>query len=643
MLRGIIVLIFVQFYCSISACNKLFVKKTDSVLYCDSKSKKLEFSQNKQLFFVKKPYDFAIEERETPRVLKTELNVSDIYFRGLDTFQTTKHHLLDLHRKGSKNKDTVFEIRRLYKIGDYYRFRNFGDSAYTYFREGKTKSLNLDDKFYAQLGLSKIAELLFEYEDYKEAENNIIKAIAISRENDSLTTKLYFLQAAVYSEMSDYDAALNILDLVLFNANERTDLFLKSEVLLREGAIYLKKGDHKTALQVFNQGLALKKQENVQDKTYVKLMVNRAFLMSSKGLSQVGLLEYELGLSIAKEKGYTQLFSFVYLKMARRFKELNKLKEAFKFGKLAIESSEKQGQAPELLAAILFTASLDKQEVLKYTALYLKQLDSIKSFKKNMRTKVAKLKFDIEGKTKENQLLKKHNILKNERLEKERFRNLTSLFILFIVLLSILVISYVIAQERKKLMYKNRLARVVVRVEERQELAKKLHDEIAGDLRVLCLQLEKSENIEVANRVDKIKEVIRDLSHELTSESFQEVSFVDQVVNIIAENHSPSRVVKVVNIKDVMWIEIEPSIKRVLFFSMRELIKKCNYNSLTFTFFISKYALETRITIDKEHLKNSFQDNQWEQIKQRVAEINGDLLWLELEEEFRITLPILNV
>ena len=73
------------------------------------------------------------------------------------------------------------------------------------------------------------------------------------------------------------------------------------------------------------------------------------------------------------------------------------------------------------------------------------------------------------------------------------------------------------------MIFEAKMKQIEVREKERQRIAKSLHDEVAGDIRMLHLELTKRKQLEEAGKLDVIKENVRNLSHQLSSESFEKV------------------------------------------------------------------------------------------------------------------------
>ena len=195
------------------------------------------------------------------------------------------------------------------------------------------------------------------------------------------------------------------------------------------------------------------------------------------------------------------------------------------------------------------------------------------------------------------------------------------------------------------MLFESKLKQVEAREKERQQIAKSLHDEVAGDIRMLHLKLAKTNQIEEANSLESIKENVRNLSHQLSSESFDKVSFKDQIINLISDYFEPNFRIKVKEIDSVNWREINNSIKRTLFLSIRETIqntkKHAEASEVVLTFNETKKAITLAISdngngFDVNAKKNGIG---LKNLKERIEEINGTFI-LESELEKGTTTKI---
>ncbi len=216
---------------------------------------------------------------------------------------------------------------------------------------------------------------------------------------------------------------------------------------------------------------------------------------------------------------------------------------------------------------ILSQLTTGKQSV-KYLEKYIQLNDSLFQRERTLKNQFAKVRYETDKKEKENTVLKSENKQKQAEIESERLQKTVGL-VAAGGSISILFLSILFFKNRhKKLVYFAQLQKAEAREHERQQIAKSLHDEVAGDLRLLHQKLENSQQFEVAKRLDTIKENVRNLSHRLSSVSFDKVSFKDQIINLVSDYFTPNFKISVNGLQDFDWTLANNSIKRLLYLTI---------------------------------------------------------------------------
>ena len=184
---------------------------------------------------------------------------------------------------------------------------------------------------------------------------------------------------------------------------------------------------------------------------------------------------------------------------------------------------------------------------------------------------------------------------------------------------------------RRKFIYQAQLQKIEAREHERQQIAKSLHDEVAGDLRLIHQKLENSNLLEEAQKLNIVKDNVRNLSHQLSSVSFDKVSFKDQIINLVSDYFSLDFRIKVNGINDVEWTKINNSIKRLLYLSIRECIqntqKHAEANVVTIYFSVHKKSVFLNVTDNGKgfDINSSKKGIGLHNLQERVEELKGTL------------------
>jgi signal transduction histidine kinase len=159
--------------------------------------------------------------------------------------------------------------------------------------------------------------------------------------------------------------------------------------------------------------------------------------------------------------------------------------------------------------------------------------------------------------------------------------------------------------------------------------------------------LAKTNQLEDAKKLDVINENVRNLSHQLSSESFNQVSFKDQIINLISEYFETSFRIKVEEIDSVDWVKINNSIKRTLFLTIRESMQNAKKHAeasvLILSFNETKKAIVLIISDNGKGFDLKVKKNGigLKNLKERVEEISGVFsIESEIEKGTKTTIEI---
>ncbi|WP_170245880.1 tetratricopeptide repeat-containing sensor histidine kinase [Tenacibaculum adriaticum] len=398
------------------------------------------------------------------------------------------------------------------------------------------------------------------------------------------------------------------------------------------GLLYQKQKLHEKAIQFFKKGLKFDDIKEKYPKEYAFLLENLAASNFLSGNKKNVLKQYYEVLEIrSKLKDFKELstininLSDYYKSFNQKEKALYHVNEALKYARQA-HNNKRTLEALELLSE-LTTGKQSRQ----YLREYIQLNDSLFQQERRLKNQFAKIRYETDKKEKENVVLKTENEKKQiEIVRHKQQKTIGWLFAAACLFALALSVSFFVLRRRKQL-YQAQLQRAEAREHERQQIAKSLHDEVAGDLRMLHQKLEKSQLIEEAQKLEMVKENVRNLSHQLSSVNFDKVSFKDQVINLVSDYFSLDLKIKVNGLQDYDWSAINNAIKRLLYLSIRESIQNSQ-----------KHAQATKIIIDlsiaKKFVFLSITDNGigfdtkiskkgigLHNLQERVEELNGTL------------------
>ena len=405
-------------------------------------------------------------------------------------------------------------------------------------------------------------------------------------------------------------------------------------------------GNFKKATALFKEGLSYDSLEIKYPAQYQILLGNLSSIYFEQGKIEKAIEGFKIVLNsrIKSKNMYRQSVSHSFL--AEVYLKNKNYSLAKKHAKKGLELARKTRNTKQILECLTFLSKLTKGKIAKkYLRDYIKLNDSLFTRERNLKNQFAKVRYETDKKDKENASLKEENTKKQIELEREQQQKTIGWLLAGVSILFIGFSANIVRNRRKKIIFEAKIKQIEVREKERQKIAKSLHDEVAGDLRMLHLKLEKKNQTEEANSLDIIKENVRNLSHQLSSESFDDVFFKDQIINLISDFFETGFRVKVEEIDSVNWQEIKNAIKRILFLAVRESIQNAKKHgaakNVVLNFNETKNVIFLTISDDGKgfDLAEKRSGIGLKNMKERIEEING-VFSIESEIEKGTTIKI---
>ena len=202
----------------------------------------------------------------------------------------------------------------------------------------------------------------------------------------------------------------------------------------------------------------------------------------------------------------------------------------------------------------------------------------------------------------------------------------------------------------KKYQKINKFRFIEIRENERRKLAKSLHDEVVGDIIQLNKRLELRNMTEEWKQLHRVKENVRSLSHQLTSISFDEISFQSQMKNLISDYLDSGLNLNLQGLNDVDWSQLNNALKRVIYLSVREGVYNAEKHAFADHVLVSFSSSSSNIIVSISDDGKGFDVNHvnagigLKNIRDRVEEIEGSFCikgQINLGTELFIKIPIL--
>ncbi|TCP27935.1 signal transduction histidine kinase [Tenacibaculum skagerrakense] len=580
------------------------------------------------------------------------------YGQDMDSISRLKKNTLDrgLSAYFNKNDEIVKEsINQLYKfytedndsaiLAKIYQYKAMYhdlkyqiDSSFYFYNQSMNISKLTNDSLEVGRRLLSITILQREAKDFLGSEISSIEALQYLEPIKSYRylQNVYSNLGLVSGEIKQKEDALKYFDLSLkanrLNKNSKRKERGYLHTINNIGLIHQQGSEHEKAIEYFNKGLKYDSIKQKYPDLYALLLENLTYSGIALGRKNFAEDHYNEVIQIReKEKEFSDLsithvlLSEFYIEEKSPSKARFHANEALKYAKQT-HNNKRWLEALKLLSD-LSTGNQSKAYLNEYITLN----DSLLQQERQLKNQFAKIRYETDKKEKENEALKIENEKTLAEAEAQKQRATIGLLLSGISIMFLLSSISFFRFRRKKLLFLTQLQKIEAREEERRQIAKSLHDEVAGDLRLLHRKLEKSLLLEEAQKLEMVKDNVRNLSHQLSSVSFEEVPFRDQVINLVSDYFSPEFIIKVNGLKEIDWSQANNSIKRMLYLSLRECIQNCQKyaeaSKMTISFSIHKKSVLLDVVDNGKGFDTATQKKGIGllNLQERVQELNGTL------------------
>lgn len=642
-------LTFLFFFVFLQSFN-LFSQKKDSIVFYLDNAKK-----EKKFLYLKRAIALSENLKHDSLIRQTSIALARASYFAKDTTGLTfsKNTLLN-HFQESKDS---FSLAKAFHIAALnHKIKNNLDSSFYYFQESKNIFVGLKDSVEVGRKLLSMAILQVKELDYSGSETTAVEGLkfieackeqkhrtlislyqtlgnALGHLNRPKESRAYYIKAR---EMAKFNPVKNRREINYLNLYNNI------------GLTYVDEGNFEQAIAFFKEGLQFDSIAVKYPRQYQNLLGGLSTVYFKQGKTAAAIKGYKTVLEGRKKINYVYGESVSHSLLAEAYIKTEQYNLAKKHAKIGLKLGKQTRNNEQVLECLEFLTTLTTGNTSKkYFKDYVYLKDSLFSRERTRKNQFAKLRYETEKKDQENIILKQENQRKELLLESEKQQKTIGWLFAGAGILFIGFGTSVVASRRKKFLFETKLAQVEVREKERQQIAKSLHDEVAGDIRMLHLKLTKTKQIEEAQSLDTIKENVRNLSHQLSSESFDKVSFKDQIINLVADYFEFDFRIKIEAIDTVNWKEINNSIKRTLFLAVRESIQNAKKYAKAKTIIL--HFSETKKIVFLKITDNGIGFNTkakqtgigLKNMQERIEEISGKFsIESELEKGTKISLEI---
>lgn len=566
--------------------------------------------------------------------------IKNIYKRGLDAYVQKDTIKLKSNIKLLK---AVFVAKKDSSVlAKYYHYKalmnklqyNF-DSAFFNYNISKDISKNLKDSLETGRRLLSISILQKNTKDFLGSEITSIEALNYLEPINSFKylERTYNNLGIVSEELNQDEEAIKYYNkALLINkklSNTRSFLYTINNL----GFLFQQQNKHNEAIEFFNKGLKVDGVEYKFPTHYALLLENFTYSKLKLGESKNAIKSFKKVIQIRKkEKDYRNLSITHNLLSKYYYYFTDDIIKAKHHANKGLRYGKQTQNNKQCLVALKMLSNLSSGNQSKaYLEEYIILNDSLFQQERQLKNQFAKIRYETDKKEKENEALKIENEKTLAEAESQKQRATISLLISAVSIMFLLSGASFFRFRRKKLLFLAQLQKIEAREEERRQIAKSLHDEVAGDLGLLHRKLEKSQLVEEAQKLELVKDNVRNLSHQLSSVSFEEVPFRDQILNLVSDYFSPQFIIKVNGLKEIDWSEANKSIKRMLYLSLRECIQNCQKYAEASKMTISFSTYKKTVFLDVVDNGKGFDTTTQKKgigllnLQERVQELNGTL------------------
>ena len=546
-----------------------------------------------------------------------------------------------LHAFFIKTKDSFALGKQYYYKSLFFKVLNSGDnlaksdSSLYYLSESKKISVQLKDSLEAGRRLLSISALQYREKDYFGGESSIIEGLHLLEPSGEVffTGLLYERLGNVMWRLERQEEArknyLKFFELQKKIPNIKLK-YEKARLQLHLAKTYETEGNYTKSIEYFNKCLMvadLKVENAYRYEAALEGLSYGHFMQGDKKLALKGYLEV---LKSRQSRGYKRGLIWSYALLGELYASNNETKKAIFFVKKSLQTAKELLTTTKKLENLLLLSKLVRGEKgRKYLEERTQLNDSLHKRERILKNKFTKVRYETEKKDKENISLKLENTRSQLALETERQHKIIGFLSAGASILFLGFGASIVTNRRKKLVFEAKMKQIEVREKERQRIAKSLHDEVAGDIRMLHLELTKRKQLEEAKKLAIIKGTVRNLSHQLSSESFEKVSFKNQIINLISDFFEIDFKIKVQEIDAVNWKDVNNSIKRILFLVVRESIQNskthAEASAVILSFKQTKKALTLTISDNGKGFNTASKKAGigLKNMQERIEEVNG--------------------
>ncbi|MFC3160096.1 tetratricopeptide repeat protein [Chryseobacterium arachidis] len=297
----------------------------------------------------------------------------------------------------------------------------------------------------------------------------------------------------------------------------------------------------------------LKQALNTKNKiSYARALNNLARAKFNENPQYDALPELYQALKIRQEEKNPYEENSSYATLSNYFLKRDSTK-ALDYAKKMLEVSTKNDSKEDQIQALQKIINLDKKNYFRYFGRFQTLNDSLQIAKSKAKNQFAVVRYDVEQKNAENQILKNKSFKQNIGLAA--------------LALALIGGAFYYKKRKKRLQQEKELE-----VKNTQlKMSKKVHDVVANGLYHMMIDVQNNPEMDktrILNDIEKMYEESRDISHE----NIAEKDFAQRFINMITSYSSEEQRVLPVSYKESIWENIPYNTQLELYYIIREIL-----------------------------------------------------------------------
>ncbi|MBL7885797.1 MAG: sensor histidine kinase [Flavobacterium sp.] len=543
------------------------------------------------------------------------------------------HYIQRAYKKSLVLKNDSLIARSLYNLGYYHYLKNNTVES----KKLLNKALNYSNqcKFYkiSALSYNQLGTIAFDENQFEVALSRYLKALEIADRNKIAESKSRVLinLGNLYLRQKD-----TLKSLIYYNQNisnaEKNQLYNELIKGYMNCAVLFSENDLQKSIQYYNKALSLSQHyKDLYSEFNLHINLSELYLSGKKPNELVKVYDHLLrAKKLQLQLNDDSLLFYLNFNFGGYFRKEKQFDKALEYYKMALRQSKKNVNSDQLLnlyktLSETYLLKEDFKNALLFKNMQYNLSDSIFTEKKNRDFNEIQTKYEVDKKNLKIQLLTKEKIIEKDRKKWVFLVNLLIIIALFSALLffrnRIKTQKIILAKENEihkqeviRLEQEKELKRIVGLVEgqdqERNRLAKEMHDGIGGALAGIKLELSQC-NAELKSKkidsvITKMAEAFTDLrmiSHNLSLNSLKNKDLNKLLMDLKNDYENRSELmVEIVVFPPDSINQIKETVKHQIYRVVQELLTNVSKHAKAKTVFLN-------LTMHEDFLNIIVEDN----------------------------------